>query len=171
VEASVNASNGVAVSLYDKKGVLLRAQDLEREPDEDEDAGDPVAKADKARSRDMKEWTGMLQAVMHEQNTSFDKGVAAAAQSQDSLVQLVDSMAAHFAAALTNIHNIVANQAILQQQHAEQSARQTQLIAELSSGDGSGKDDGIKQLLLASLLGGRAPQAPAAPNGSKKDKS
>src|SRR4029077_16003434 len=111
---SINASNGVAVQLLDKKGVVLRAQDLEREPSEDEDDS-PEAKADRSQAKKMHEWTGMLQAIMHEQNVSFEKGVAAAAQSQGSLVELVDSMAQHFAAALTNIHNIVANMAIMQQ--------------------------------------------------------
>jgi hypothetical protein len=118
IEQSVLASNGVAVSLYDKKGMLLRAQQLDHVAD-DEDEQTP---AEKAQSRSLKEWAGMLQAVMHEQNTSFSKGVEAASQSQSSLVELVDGLASHFATALTNIHNIVANMAIIQQQHAEQVA-------------------------------------------------
>jgi hypothetical protein len=161
VEASIHASDAVAVSLFDKKDVLLRGQELDREGPEDEE-DTPEARADRSRSKMMHEWTGMCAAIMHEQNISFDKGVAAAAQSQSSLTDLVDSMASHFATALTNIHTIVANQAIMQQQNAETHAKLTQKIAELSSEGGSGVGDEIKGLLGA-LLGGSAMRAAPPP--------
>lgn len=163
VEASINASNAVAVECFDKKGTLLRAQELEHDAEEDENE----TPESKLEARRLKDWTGMLQAVMAEQNTSFKNGVAAAAQSQDSLVNLVDTMAQHFAAALTNIHNIVANMAIMQQQHAEQSAKQTQLIAQLTSGTEDG-DPAVKQLIgviAAQAMAGGMPKP--KPNGAK----
>lgn len=170
VEASVLAANAVAVQLYDKKGTVLRAQELEH-VSEDDDEGTPEQKS---QSRNLKEWTGMLQAVMSEQNTSFSKGVEAASQSQDSLVELVDSLASHFATALTNIHNIVANMAVIQQQHAEQVSKlQLQLAAALSEGGeqpNSGVDGMIGRLVASTLAGSMSPATSpaAAPAPAKK---
>jgi hypothetical protein len=172
VESSVLASDGIAVQLLDKQGAVLRGQELERE-DSDDEEDTPEGKAFAAQGRNMREWTSMLQAVMHEQNTAFDKGKDAAAQSQDSLVELVNNMASHFATALTNIHNIVSNMAVMQQAHAEQVAKLTHRIAELSS-DGSDHGSDMAGKLLVGMLAGGAGGAPAQkpmqppPNSTKK---
>jgi hypothetical protein len=168
VETTVLASNAVAVSLFDKKGALLRAQPLDTESEEDEEASTPEGKAHAAQSRNMKEWTGMLQAVMHEQNVSFEKGVAAAAQSQDSLVELVDGLGNHLATAFTSLHNIVASMAQMQQIGAEREAQLTKQLAEASTSD-DGKDSQLTQAIGSMLAGalGVTPPAPAQSNGKK----
>jgi hypothetical protein len=166
VEASINASGAVAVQLLDKKGTLLRGQDVEHEPDEDES---PEAQAAATDTRKFREMADFARAVMHEQNTSFEKGVAAAAQSQDSLTSLVDSMASHFATALTNIHNIVANMAIMQQQHAEQTAKLTQKIAELSvEGNGASALDKLAENVLPAMLAAAATKQNGQPKKEGK---
>jgi len=159
VEASVLASGGVEVLLLDKKGDVLRAQPIEHDEREEEDEADPVVQADNARSRQMKEWTGMLQAVMHEQNCSFEKGKDAASQSQEHLVNLVDTLAAHFATALTNIHNIVANTVQMQQSHAEQMAKLTSKLASLE------RDGDERNPMVEAAIGAIAARAMAGPIG------
>jgi hypothetical protein len=128
VEASILASGGVAVTLFDKKGEVLRAQDIEQADDEEEDDS-PEAKVATAQAKNLREWTTMLQAVMHEQNTSFEKGVAAAAQSQDSLVELVGNISAQLSNTFISLHNVVGAMASMQQAAADREARMTQALA------------------------------------------
>jgi len=143
VEAAVLASGGVAVSLFDKKGVMLRAQDLENDEDEGEGAEEQQSKA---QSKLMREWTTMLQVALHEQNNSFEKGVKAAAQSQESLVELVTNMSNHLTVTFTSLHNVVSSMAIMQQQHAEVVAQLTGKIAELE-GEGESGDKRLNGLV------------------------
>jgi hypothetical protein len=128
VEASILASGGVAVTLFDKKGEVLRAQDIEQAENEEEDDS-PEAKVATAQAKNLREWTTMLQAVMHEQNTSFEKGVAAAAQSQDSLVELVGNISAQLSNTFISLHNVVGAMASMQQAAADREARMTQALA------------------------------------------
>jgi len=172
VESAVLASGGVAVSLFDKKGVMLRAQDLE--DDEDEGEGAAEEQQSKAQSKMMREWTTMLQVAMHEQNTSFDKGVKAAAQSQESLVELVTNMSNHLTVTFTSLHNVVSSMAIMQQQHAEVVASLTGKIAELEGENGS-SDKGLNgaisklagQVLAAGMGGGGDSNGASSPKPKK----
>jgi hypothetical protein len=133
VEASVLASNAVAVELFDKKGTLLRAQELESEPGEEGEEGeDPVQKA---ISKSLKETNAVIATVAAELNKAFDKGKDAAAQSSDSLVGIVETLASHYAASMTSIHNVVNNMAMLQQQNAEQVATLIKQLAAAQSDD------------------------------------
>jgi hypothetical protein len=178
VEASIRAQGAVAVTLLNKTGDVLRAQPLEPEGGEEEDES-PEAKAearqDARNAKNMKELASVLDAQAQALNVAFTKGKEAAAQSQESLVDLVDTMASHFATALTNIHNIVGNMAVMMQTNAENTAKLTQKIADLSSGH-DGSSDTVGQALGGLLMAAAqqkaapAPSPPAAhpPNGSKK---
>lgn len=177
VESSILASGGVAVSLYDKKGEVLRAQPIEGDEDESEADDSPEAKVATAQAKNLREWTSMLQAVMHEQNVSFEKGVAAAAQSQDSLVDLVGNISAQLANTFVSLHNVVGAMTTMQQTAADREARLTQALAHAQSENaGEGENNPAVDAAIGALVrtfvpgmaGAGAPPEPAHVNGKGK---
>jgi|HubBroStandDraft_2_1064218.scaffolds.fasta_scaffold00423_12 hypothetical protein len=166
VEASIWASGCVAVTLFDKKGEVLRAQDLEQ-PDDDEEDDSPEAKVATAQAKNLKEWTTMLQAVMHEQNVSFEKGVHAASQSQDSLVELVGQISAQLSNTFVSLHNVVGTMAQMQQTAADREARLTTDLAQARSEAGSETQDPVAAAAIAGIVRSLIPGTPAASEEKK----
>jgi hypothetical protein len=175
VEASILAANGVSVELLDKEGTVIRGQQLEALDENgveiDKDGGESADRA--AQTRDLKEYTTMLQAVMAEQNKSFEKGVSAASQSQSSLVELVESMAEHLSTSFVSLHNVVANMANMQQQYSEQTSKLMMQLAEARAeqGEEAGPIGEIVKtvapVLAAMSAGQQAPNGQKPPQGKK----
>lgn len=163
VETSILAAGAKSVSLLDKQGNVLRAQDLVN-AEEEAEQDSPEEAAEKRAAKNMHAMAEMLAAQATALNVAFSKGKEAASQSQDSLVDIVDTLAKHLSVAITNMHTVVANMATIQQAAADREANLTRALA---AGGSDGEGEGLKVLapLLAPIIQG---MAASQANGKKR---
>jgi hypothetical protein len=157
IERTIKSSEAVAVECLDASGNVLRAVKLSEEDTQDgedfeADRGGGAATVSKA----MQAQATMLDAYGRRLNEAFQRGAAAASESQDKLVQLVENLTQHMTIALTNLHNISTNYA--------------NALAQQNDASDNGNGELLKGVLGLALGGGPARHVspPAAePNGKK----
>jgi hypothetical protein len=140
VEANVKAyPNVTSVEKLDKNDVSLDAfTDFDGEEEDDSRSfSKEMAAADERRevglSRDRREIALVLDRYGDRLNEAFDRGAAAASVSQENLVNMVESLMAHWTMAITNLHNVSINlaNALQGQEGSEPSSMTPQLLAQV----------------------------------------
>jgi hypothetical protein len=141
VEATIKAYPNVsAVEKLDKNDASLDAFtdfDGEEEDDSSRSFSKEMAAADERReaglSRDRREIALVLDRYGDRLNEAFDRGAAAASVSQENLVNMVESLMAHWTMAITNLHNVSINlaNALQGQEGQEPSSMTPQLLAQV----------------------------------------
>jgi hypothetical protein len=158
VENTVRTAEAVSVECLDAEGTILRATRLSGDDDPEDFEGSKDEGA-KNLSKAMREQAAMLDAYGRRMNEAFARGAAAASESQDKLVALVEVLTQHLTLAITNLHNISTNYA--------------QVVAQQSS-DGEGGLDSTKLLQgVMAMVAGKAaaaptPATPQPTNGRRK---
>jgi hypothetical protein len=165
VEECVVNSGAEVVECLDEKGSLLRSHKL----DESEQGGDDRDVLREEMNAAAKEKDGHIARIQHEQalmldrygdrlNEAFDRGAAAASVSQENLVNMVESLMAHWTMAITNLHNVSINlaNALQGQETTEAGSMTPQLLAQVIG------------MAAAKAMGPATPPSP--PNGAEKGK-
>jgi hypothetical protein len=161
-EEAVRTSGASSVEAIDTKGHILRSarlenEDLDDEPDEPRGGGGADAKRDaQLLSRDRREIASICDAQGRRQNEAYAAGAAAASQSQDKLLEMVENLTQHFSLALTNLHTMSVNLSNVLQAAANPEE------------PSSGRNDSLLALLASMVQAkGSLPMA-TPPNGEKK---
>jgi hypothetical protein len=159
VEESVRNARAVLVECIDKEGQVLRSMRLD-EGEEEEDGASGYAQQRKGEealiAKDRGQMAAMFDAYGKRIAAAYEAGAAAASQSQDKLVILVETLTENLTAAIVNLHNIAVSHAEQLQVHARQ-------VAMLTQGEGEGGTSSAALMQLAAAAMGVRP--PAAPGG------
>jgi hypothetical protein len=159
-EETIRACRAVEVELLDKKGAVLRARKIDIEPLEGESTEDvDRRKEERAIAKERRDLAAILDAAGRRHNEAFDRGSEASAKSHDALIALVQTLTENLSLAITNLHNMSANYAILAQQAGAPAA--------------TGEDGNPNTAMLAGLLANVARQMGMGamveqPNGKPK---
>ncbi len=164
LEETMRTAGATAVECLDAKGAILRAQRLTDEELEARDTEDARDKEQgKAVARAHAELANVLDRYGARMNESFLAGATAASQSQDKLVDLVETLTSHLSVAITNMHNVAANLATIVQTNAETVASLQQALAVAGGGDPSAETNARLLQFVGTALGMGQPPRPAAP--------
>jgi hypothetical protein len=107
-EQAVIGARAVVVECLDAKGKILRTLQLK---DDEDGEGAAAGKGAALVAPDM-QWKGIaaiVDRIAERHNEAFDRGAAAASNSSDSLVGLVEVLTSHLSLAITNLHNVSVN--------------------------------------------------------------
>ena len=156
IERTIKSSEAVAVECLDASGNVLRSVKLSEEDTQDADEFEtPASAADKSAAKTLQAQSTMLDAYGRRLNEAFARGAAAASESQDKLVNLVEVLTQHLTLAITNLHNISTNYA--------------NVVA--ASTESENPNAALLQGVLGLALGGGQPRSVATPepaaNGKK----
>jgi hypothetical protein len=158
VENTVRTAEAVAVECLDAEGTILRATRLIDDDGDSENFEGGKDEGAKSLSKAMREQAAMLDAYGRRMNEAFARGAAAASESQDKLVALVEVLTQHLTLAITNLHNISTNYAQV-------------VAAQSDSGEGGLDSTKLLQGVMA-MVAGKAASAPtptpSPSNGKRK---
>jgi hypothetical protein len=108
---AIKASRAVTVEALDKEGNILRARELESDPEGASEEERDQRSRDRSMSNERKEVAAMLDRYGERLNQAFREGANAAAKSHEALVGLVETLTENLNLAIVNMHTLSVNYA------------------------------------------------------------
>lgn len=147
VEATIRANGASRVECLDEKEAILRSVQLDDFESPGANSEESSGKAEERRSTAQ---AAMLDNYGKRMNEAFLAGAKAAAVSQDTLVNLVDSLTGHLSLAITNLHNVSVNLA--------------NVVSAAAGAEGGDKNDALLHM-IGSMIGMKNLPAAESPKG------